>query len=225
MPADPATAVADANASGVGLPAVPDAGAVIWGEVRTHILPVSVEWAELPHRLRKKPVLVSDDWLNVVVVRRAETSDSRLPDPNVVETPASDWHRLRERLHCAFRDEPFEEGASHPADEILSAALLADTGNLLLGPLHDYCVGVPTPSYAVETLFCLARIESPGTSEWRVALVRGALRRKDIGIRDAALQAVERWEERSVVPVLRSHRESEEWLREYLEEVIRYLDE
>lgn len=225
MPADPTTAAAHTNAPGVGPPAVPDAGTVIWGEVRTHILPVSVEWAELPHRLRKKPVLVSGDWLNVVIVRQAETSDSLLSDPEVVETPASDWPRLRERLHCAFRDEPFEDGASHPAEEILSAALLADTGRLLLGPLRDYCVEVPTPLYAVETLFCLGHIESPGTAEWRVELIRRALRRDDIGIRDAALQAVERWEDRAVVPVLRSHRESEEWLGEYLEEVIRYLDE
>lgn len=148
-----------------------------------------------------------------------------LTETVVAEGPSADWRRLQMSLLASFRDEPFEDGLSHPSEEILSAALEADTGNILLEPLRDYCLDAPTPSFAVETLRCLGRLESPGTSEWRVGLVRGALRRQDLAIRDAALQAVERWEDREIVPVLRSHRESEDWLREYLEEVVRYLDE
>ena len=174
---------------------------------------------------RFRPGRASDDWLREIAVPSTDSPAPSPPVPEVVEREASEWRRLEARLHGAFRDEPFEEGTSHPADEILSRALEADTGNLLLGPLRDYCLDAPPPSFAVETLFCLGRLESPGTSEWRAELVRGALRRQDLGVRDAALQAVERWGDRAVVPVLRSHRESEKWLREYLEEVVRYLDE
>lgn len=225
MPSEPMTALADANAAGVPLPSAPHEEIVIWGEEYTHFLAEVVEWSGLTQWLGKQPVPASDDWLRDIVVPSA---DSPAPAPTVLEVEerqASEWRRLETKLHGAFRDEPFEEGVSHPAEEILRAVLNADTTNVLLESLRDYCLNAPTRSFAVETLFCLGRLESPGTSEWRVRLVRGALRRNDIGIRDAALQAVESWEERAAAHVLRSHRESEEWLREYLEEVIRYLDE
>lgn len=174
---------------------------------------------------RFRPGRASDAWLHEIVVPSTDSPAPAPPVPEVVEGQASEWRRLEARLHRAFREEPFEEGAAHPAEEILSRALEADTGNLVLESLRDYCLDAPPPSFAVETLFCLGRLESPGTSEWRTGLVRGALRRQDLGVRDAALQAVERWGDRAVVPVLRSHRESEKWLREYLEEVVRHLDE
>lgn len=224
MPSEPTTALADATVAGVPLPATHHGEVVIWGEEHTHLLSAIVEWSGLPRWLRKQPVLASDDWLHEIV----PSTDGPAPAvtvSDVTEGHSSEWRRLKARLHGAFRDEPFEEGASHPAEEILSRELEADIGNLLLESLRDYCLDAPTPSFAVETLFCLGRLESPGTPEWRVGLVRGALRRQDLGVRDAALQAVERWGDRAVVPVLRSHRESEKWLREYLEEVVRYLDE
>ena len=48
---------------------------------------------------------------------------------------------------------------------------------------------------------------------------------EDEEIRDAAIQAVEHWQEPALLDVLKNHREEEPWLREYQTGVIRDLEE
>lgn len=145
-------------------------------------------------------------------------------EPAIAREHGVTWRRLQTRLHAAFSDEPFKDGVSHRAESILAEALRAPPDDSLLESLRIYCANPSTPSFAAETLRCLGRLEDPGTAEWRVTLVRDALRRPEIEIRDAALHAVEDWEDSAVVPLLKSHGESEAWLRDYLYEILRYSD-
>lgn len=202
----------------------PSRGAAIWGEERTHSWPRVVEWLARRHWLSPVRVPISNNSVQPIV----DWSVGRLIAVSVESAESEErdvsWRRLKARLHAAFSDEPLEDGASHRAETILAEALLAPPGESLFDAIRTYCTGASRPSFAAETLRCLGRLTAPGTADWRLALVRDALGSPDIEIRDAALQAVEGWEDAALVPVLKSHRESEEWLRDYLHEVLRYLD-
>lgn len=202
----------------------PSSGAATWGEERTRSWPAFVEsWARR-HWLNPGRVPISNDSVRPVVdwlVGRQVTVSAESADSEEREIS---WSRLKTRLHIAFSDEPLEDGVSHRAETILVETLMAPPGDSLFDAIRTYCTAASRPSFAAETLRCLGRITAPGTADWRLALVRDALGSPDIEIRDAALQAVEGWEDAALVPVLKSHRESEEWLRDYLCEVLHYLD-
>ena len=223
MPPDRMTTVVETSDFRAALSVAQAVGAIVSGEERIHELPARAAWSGLPSSLGPERVAALSDWPNEILFRLVERPAPAPVVSVVSEGQSPAWNRLRARLHTAFLHEPFTEGEFHPAEEILSAALATDATPLLLESLRDYCLNAPTPSFAVETLRCLGRLASPGTSRWRVELIRDALRRPEVRIRDAALQATEGWEDRTVVPVLRSHRESEDWLRGYLNEIIGYL--
>lgn len=224
MPSEFAAAAVETDSASAPELEWPGRGAATRGEERTRFWPAFVEsWAR-QHRLNSGRLPISHDSVRPIV----DWSVGRLITVSVESADSEEreisWSRLKTRLHIAFTEEPLEDGVSHRAETILVESLTAPPGDSLFDAVRTYCTGASRPSFAAETLRCLGRITAPGTADWRLALVRDALGSPDIEIRDAALQAVEGWEDAALVPVLKSHRESEEWLRDYLREVLHYLD-
>ena len=128
--------------------------------------------------------------------------------------------RLAHKLHSAFETEPLEDGMHHEAEEIIEQVLQSGEDPRILDWLSAFSLDDTQPAFAASVLRCLGRQEYLGTSSWRSALVRDALALDDVEIRDAAVQAVELWDDRHILPVLKSHCEPEQWLRDYIFDVI-----
>ena len=127
---------------------------------------------------------------------------------------------LFHELQADFVAEPVEAGMAHEAERTLSRALSNDSNKDPLDWLMEFCTDVDRPSFASSILRCLANLDNPGTTNWRVNLVRDALHTGNVDIKEAAVQAVEHWGESQLVNVLSSHQEDVPWLREYIEGVI-----
>ena len=67
---------------------------------------------------------------------------------------------------------------------------------------------------------CATRLDPLGDSQWRVGLVRKGLSSDDAIIRDAVLEAADSWEDPAVTPVLIAHNEPEDWLAQYIRDII-----
>ena len=127
---------------------------------------------------------------------------------------------LFHELHADFVAEPVETGMAHEAERTLSRALSNDSNKHPLDWLLEFCTDVDRPSFASSILRCLANLDSPGTPNWRVNLVRDALHTGNVDIKEAAVRAVEHWGDSELVKVLSSHQEDVPWLRDYIEGVI-----
>ena len=127
---------------------------------------------------------------------------------------------LKRQLDAAFDAEPVENGISHVGEQIIEEALLHDGA---LPCLRDFALDPVDPTFAASTLRCLGRLTSPGDLKWRRDLVSAALKVDDVQIRDAAVQAVENWDDERLVDVLTSHSEPVQWIQEYLQAVITEL--
>ena len=131
--------------------------------------------------------------------------------------------RLANKLHAAFETQPLEDGMHHKAEDFIGQVLQAGEDQRILEWLRDFSLDAIQPVFAASVLRCLGRQEHLGTSSWRSELVRDALALDDVEIRDAAIQAAELWDDREILPVLKSHSEPELWLRDYICDVINAL--
>lgn len=129
---------------------------------------------------------------------------------------------LRDALRTAFRLEPFEDGVQHDAELILEGVLGIDGA---LEWIYEFSTDVSQPVFAASVLSCLGRFDSPGTLGWRCRIIRSALMSDDIEMRDAAAVTAHLWRDKELVPILNTHSEPEDWLREYIEIVCIALGE
>lgn len=129
--------------------------------------------------------------------------------------------RFEYSLYAAFETEPFEDGMDHPADEIIADALSSGDEQSILAWLRERSLDAGRPGFAASVLRCLGRQYDPGTEAWRAALVRDALAVDNVQIRDAAVQAAEQWADPGLIDVLASHRDTEQWLAEYIDMVVK----
>ena len=146
-----------------------------------------------------------------------------VPQKELVED--RERERLANRLWTAFATDPIEDGMSHPAEEIIGEALRSTEDKPVLDWFRTFSLDAERPNFAASVLRCLGRQMSLGTGLWRTELVKAGLAMDDVEIRDAAVQAAESWGDRSLADVMKAHRETEPWLREYIEDVIGDLGE
>ena len=113
-------------------------------------------------------------------------------------------------------DEPVEDGYTHPLEEILEDALVRhpESAGWILSAVSE---GEGSESAAL--LRCLGRLTSPGAETWRSELIIAGLKSPEVEVRDAAVQAVENWDEERLRALLRQHDEKVSWLDEYIRQV------
>ncbi len=133
--------------------------------------------------------------------------------------------RLRERLAAVFEVEPVEDGYTHPAEEVIEKAVQSPSAQDVLDELEQIILDAHHLDLAVSVLRILGRIPKIGSLNWRVALVREALQRDSVALRDAAAQAAESWGDEAFIPVLEARVRGEQvpWLRQYLIDILHDL--
>ena len=115
--------------------------------------------------------------------------------------------------------EPVEDGLTHPGEHVLTRMVQRDSvaaKACLERILRKGC----SPAMAAAVLRLLGRIDRPFDVVWRAEMVAEALRHRNVEVRDAAVQAVEQWEELDLIPTLQRHNESIDWLQDYIHQVI-----
>ena len=143
-----------------------------------------------------------------VVVPEARTLEGRressLPFPRQLATLAS-----------AIEAEPVEDGISH-AGEILIADVLSVHG---ADELATAILQAASSSLQASMVRLIGRV-SVEDALVRRRIVDACLRSSDLQMRDAAVQAVESWEDTACVDLLRRHEEPVDWLADYIRDVI-----
>ena len=134
---------------------------------------------------------------------------------------AKEQARLLDDLRTAFRQEPFEDGVEHEAEQIIASALKEA---YTLPWLREFITNEEEPVFAASVLGCLGRQISPGSETWRCELVRTALTINNIEVRDAAVVAAHEWGDKELARVLTSHQESVPWLHHYIQVVVNALE-
>lgn len=138
--------------------------------------------------------------------------------------PLSPKQSLLFELQADFTAEPVEDGMDHEAENTLARALQETGEENVLPWLEEFSTDESSPAFASSVLRCLSRLPHPGNTAWRAKLISTAMAKDDVEIRDAAIQAVEQWEEQALVDVLKAHHEETQWLRDYMQDVIADLD-
>ena len=128
--------------------------------------------------------------------------------------------RLALRLSRSFEMEPLENGMNHPAENLLADAIRRPDNGAMIARIAEWCHDESRPEFASSVFQCVARQEDPGTHSWRVAIVRRALNASQVQIRDAAVRAVDSWEDPQLLPLLETHKESVPWLARYIRAVV-----
>lgn len=172
----------------------------------------------------KYSLAISSDamWLRKAEIKLAhdlyfkwQTEDKPVASPEQI--------KLSTKLLETFETDPLESGIDHPAEQIITKALQSPENQQVFDWFKDFSLDVERPSFAASVLRCLGRQTNLGEYSWRAELVRGGLAADDVEIRDAAVQAAESWGDQGLVSILKSHHESESWLREYILDVINDL--
>lgn len=135
-----------------------------------------------------------------------------LPGP-----PAKCPPRLFGQLLTTIGAETVEDGVSHPGEALATKIVSSGEASSLVDATIASSSSVAAS--IVQLLGRLRPLELPS----RTALIKHALNSEDIQLRDAAIQAIELWEDESMIPLLASHREPVGWLNDYVIEVLEDL--
>ncbi len=147
------------------------------------------------------------------------------------ETPGADlparlqveqrYRSFRSKLIATLLDEPIEDGVTHPAEHLIDKALRidsADCQNWLSQALVEL---YPTrPTLGASIVRCIGRLDYERVGEWGMHVVDDALRNRDVEVREAAIRALEAWGGRAALEMLRGHKDTKDWLNEYVQQVI-----
>jgi len=126
----------------------------------------------------------------------------------------------RELLY-AIETEPIEDGYKHPGEQIIRKALHSfkkDAIYWIQGIFHD---NWRYPGVAAAILRLVGRLPVKIADPWAHILVINGIVHPNVEVRDAAIRAIELWDDPRFVDFLSAHREEQvPWLAEYFDAVI-----
>ena len=141
------------------------------------------------------------------------------PSAFSIRTPETPLSALSTRLFASLESESVEDGATHPAQEILRDAVLGYSRDETSRWLTEL-LSASDPSRRAGILQCLGRLEQPEAIQVGKRLVLNALRSADVEVRAAAISTIEQWATHDILDALRNHRETIPWLRRYVQQVL-----
>ncbi len=136
-------------------------------------------------------------------------------------TPTLTREAFRTGLQASLDAEPFTDGMIHPAERLIAAALAADPAGApgwIEGAYREYAAS--NAALAADLLRCIIARGRAALGECGVALVREAFGHPSLLIRDAALAAVEEWDDPDLRAALQPDREPEPWLADYMRRIL-----
>jgi hypothetical protein len=108
---------------------------------------------------------------------------------------------------------PLRDGYSHPAAVLLEDYIMRHPN--AAGDISSMLQSNAERSLFVSDTIRLLAHFLPFTPEWRAQIVAMGLASPSVSVRDAAIQAVEIWDEPLLIGILQRHREPEPWLATY----------
>lgn len=142
-------------------------------------------------------------------------SDAPATDPQPRDTAES---RALAGILSALDEDPIEDGVTHSAESALNS-YVSRFGSLSIA--HQFLAVTPS-ARAAAFLRLLGRCTNLAPGERR-SFVQWGLASDSVEVRDAAIQAVENWEDGALIDVLRRHAEPVAWLAKYTASVVRDL--
>jgi hypothetical protein len=142
--------------------------------------------------------------------------------PRRQEPPFEDYlPRLESSLLESLREEPVEDGLTHPEEAILRKALYTYAAEVRAWLKQRTSSGLAAKRAGLLRL--VGRLSQLQAAPWGYALIANALNDQDLEVRDAAIKALELWRGPLALKILREHRESERWLADHLRRVVEEL--
>ncbi|MBD3308639.1 hypothetical protein GF339_19675 [candidate division KSB3 bacterium] len=128
---------------------------------------------------------------------------------------------FRNELLYAIQSEPIEDGYTHPGEHVITKALHSAKKTAIYwiqGIFHD---NWRYPNIVASILRLLGRLSPKIADPWAHILVINGVIHPSIEVRDAAIRAIELWNDPRFVDFLTAHRvEQVPWLAKYFDEVI-----
>jgi len=114
----------------------------------------------------------------------------------------------------AIEAEPVEDGITHPGEAIVLRICARNATKALVEAIM-----APPSGLAASMVQIVGRVP-PMELDLRRRLIQHALASVDVQLRDAAVQAVELWDDVALADLLEEHSEEVQWLQTYIAEVI-----
>lgn len=123
-----------------------------------------------------------------------------------------------EVIHAMLERETVEDGYEHSAEDWIAMHIerFGATG------LVEHAMSGEGPSRPSDLIRLLGRLPEI-QADLRRSIVERGLASRDVAVRDAALYCVEKWEDPSLIPLLRSHRDPVRWLADYAQQIVQDL--
>jgi hypothetical protein len=148
------------------------------------------------------------------VIGRSEAAKLSEGSLSPVRESATRW----QKIVATLEDEGVEDGVTHPAEALVEGWLAGTDDERGAFLLH---LRAERRSELRASIVKLAgRVGGETHLAWRKALVETHLRSSSVDERDAAVQAVEQWEDPALVALLQDHSEEVPWLQSYIDRVI-----
>lgn len=140
----------------------------------------------------------------------------------IKENGILDYDLFRKELLQRIKSAPIEDGVTHLAESLLKRVIYqnSDAPDWFLLILGEY--KLVYPSICASIIRCLGRLNYFNGG---VEIMEVYIKHSDVEIRDAAIRALEHWGGEASIGVLREHHDSEKWLNDYVEQVIKDLEE
>lgn len=128
--------------------------------------------------------------------------------------------KFRAKLLNALFEEPIEDGYSHIGEEIIERAININSKDAPIWIQSLFCENINNSYLAIGLLRCVGRLEHKKVYPWGDMMVIGGLNNSNDEVREAAIRAIENWEDKNLVKLLAEHEEKVSWLAEYIGQVI-----
>ena len=132
--------------------------------------------------------------------------------------------RFRNEFICLLRDSEFEYGYSSPAEEYVSAQLLK-FGPLVREWINELFLEYFADPYILGgVLRVMSHFEYNRLYPQGITMCIAALSHSEPVIKEEAVRVIENWENADMIPLLESLDVPEEWLSDYIHQVIADLE-
>lgn len=147
---------------------------------------------------------------------------SCLSEEDLNKERSSEEPQFAQHIKYLIDREPVENGFRHPAEKILDEAISDQEDNAILW--IESILEQKDPYLVASVIACLGRVAEKSHPVWAIDIVGKALEHSDVGVRDAAAQALESWETPQVLDLLTKHKDKVSWLQEYISKIVTQLN-
>ena len=165
-------------------------------------------------------------WIANISANSANVSDDLRviydePESHVTARPS--FNTQSERVLSSLAIERVRDSEEHAADSLLEDAALQFPDETAVWAKEAFeNLKQSHPTLAADLIRCVSRLQVQSAAPWAVRLAESALWNDDIGIREAGLRVLERFEGEQAIRALRDRigHEPVVWLSNYMKQVL-----